>query len=675
MKLKHLFVFFLFIGAASFLKAQAVLSPEVLEKLNNAVFEVIVLKPAEGNLKYEKKLPMERIPFAIRNDKYFPIGTAFLMDDGLFYSAAHVFNLNEESLYGDYYIRSYTGDIYKVDTITSYSTNRDFISFTVSGYKYTEGMGLSVENKILLNTQTFSVGNALGEGIIIRHGLLTSQTFEQENGEWKWLRFSAAASPGNSGGPLITPEGGVLGIITMKSSNENLNYALPFSETKKIEPNTGITHISIYYVMPNIFEEKFFYEYNHKQKLPQKISDVKKNILSDYKTFTANIVKDIQTKFDFSGNESFAKSYGSQEIMYNSWLPSFPLTIVRESNKKWDLFIPNNINEYKLPQNGKISYGTLLNSLTVMIKKPDNITQKELISSPDLYMDYILQASRLYRPIGNERIPITSYGKPVRSQKHTDVHGRTWLVNFWELPFADAEVISYALPLPGGLYIMSKIDSTSETRNGHNLDLAFISDYVIPSYSGSFNDWKEYLALGDSGYSLDPVFSSMKFDFNKKETMIKTGDYDLHIPQQLFSSDKDTTLKAAIGFYLENNKLKFDVQGIQLSTNIRNDNYTYIGFSKILNPPEDAPQTMTDKWIQKIDKAAPFNAKPYNENQYTFYDEILFPDGIPVEEKNKLQYIYHLNLALKQQNRFEEIEKFAKEMKNLLKLPKAKIKK
>lgn len=385
--------------------------------------------------------------------------------------------------------------------------------------------------------------------------------------------------------------------------------------------------------MPNIFEEKFFYEYNHKQKLPQKISDVKKNILSDYKTFTANIVKDIQTKFDFSGNESFAKSYGSQEIMYNSWLPSFPLTIVRESNKKWDLFIPNNINEYKLPQNGKISYGTLLNSLTVMIKKPDNITQKELISSPDLYMDYILQASRLYRPIGNERIPITSYGKPVRSQKHTDVHGRTWLVNFWELPFADAEVISYALPLPGGLYIMSKIDSTSETRNGHNLDLAFISDYVIPSYSGSFNDWKEYLALGDSGYSLDPVFSSMKFDFNKKETMIKTGDYDLHIPQQLFSSDKDTTLKAAIGFYLENNKLKFDVQGIQLSTNIRNDNYTYIGFSKILNPPEDAPQTMTDKWIQKIDKAAPFNAKPYNENQYTFYDEILFPDGIPVEEK------------------------------------------
>ena len=121
MKFKHIFMILFFAVVFQILGAQAVLSPEVLNKINGAVFEVVVLKPEEGKLEYEKKLPMERIPFAIRNDKYIPIGTAFLMDDGKFYSAAHVFNLYEESFYNDYNLRSVSGDIYKVGSVLSYS--------------------------------------------------------------------------------------------------------------------------------------------------------------------------------------------------------------------------------------------------------------------------------------------------------------------------------------------------------------------------------------------------------------------------------------------------------------------------------------------------------------------------------------------------------------------------
>ena len=73
----------------------------------------------------------------------------------------------------------------------------------------------------------FAVGNALGEGIVIRDGLLTSLTPEAQDGRWKWLRFSAAASPGNSGGPLLDAQGRVIGLVAAKSPNENLNYALP----------------------------------------------------------------------------------------------------------------------------------------------------------------------------------------------------------------------------------------------------------------------------------------------------------------------------------------------------------------------------------------------------------------------------------------------------------------
>jgi S1-C subfamily serine protease len=38
-------------------------------------------------------------------------------------------------------------------------------------------------------------------------------TPEARYGNWKWLRFSAAASPGNSGGPLLDSKGNVIGIV------------------------------------------------------------------------------------------------------------------------------------------------------------------------------------------------------------------------------------------------------------------------------------------------------------------------------------------------------------------------------------------------------------------------------------------------------------------------------
>src|SRR5690606_41865411 len=61
-------------------------------------------------------------------------------------------------------------------------------------------------------------------------GLYTSDTPEQQDGRWKWMRFSAAASPGNSGGPLVNQDGKVIGVVMAKSPNENLNYALPIGE-------------------------------------------------------------------------------------------------------------------------------------------------------------------------------------------------------------------------------------------------------------------------------------------------------------------------------------------------------------------------------------------------------------------------------------------------------------
>ena len=50
--------------------SQSILDPEVLNKVQASVFEVVTNKAEEGSIEYEKPLPFSRLPFSIRNDKY-----------------------------------------------------------------------------------------------------------------------------------------------------------------------------------------------------------------------------------------------------------------------------------------------------------------------------------------------------------------------------------------------------------------------------------------------------------------------------------------------------------------------------------------------------------------------------------------------------------------------------
>ena len=56
-------------------------SPELRAKIQAACFEVVVKKPEKDSLVYEKALPWELIDFNIRNDKYWPLGTAFSISE------------------------------------------------------------------------------------------------------------------------------------------------------------------------------------------------------------------------------------------------------------------------------------------------------------------------------------------------------------------------------------------------------------------------------------------------------------------------------------------------------------------------------------------------------------------------------------------------------------------
>jgi serine protease Do len=205
--------------------ALAGVSSELQQSIRANTFEVVMKKPDKDTATYEKPLPLDLEPFHERNDAYRSIGTAFSLGHNTYVTAGHVLETGIDSQFGVPALRGSDGTVYAIDRIQRFSMREDYVVFSLVRDPAPAGFQLNREPK--LDDPVLAVGNALGEGIVIRDGLYTSATEEAQDGQWKWIRFSAAASPGNSGGPLLDADGRVIGIVIGKSPNENLNYSFP----------------------------------------------------------------------------------------------------------------------------------------------------------------------------------------------------------------------------------------------------------------------------------------------------------------------------------------------------------------------------------------------------------------------------------------------------------------
>lgn len=204
---------------------QAAVSPQLQQAIRASTFEVVMKKPVKDSATYEKPLPLDLLPFRERSDAYRSIGTAFSLGHNTYVTAAHVLAVGVDSQYGMPELRGADGTVLAIDHILRFSLHEDFVVFSLRNDPAPIGFPVNREPKI--DDPVLAVGNAFGEGIVIRDGLYTSATDEDQDGRWKWIRFSAAASPGNSGGPLLDTDGKVVGIVIGKSPNENLNFSLP----------------------------------------------------------------------------------------------------------------------------------------------------------------------------------------------------------------------------------------------------------------------------------------------------------------------------------------------------------------------------------------------------------------------------------------------------------------
>src|SRR5581483_10942767 len=130
-------------------------------------------KPPEGGVRYEKPLPVDLMPYYERTDPYRSIGTAFALGKNRYVTAAHVLGAAIDSQYGAPALRAPDGTIRPIANILQYAASEDFVVFSLAQDFNREP--LPVNRSPHVDDPVLAVGNALGEGIVLREGLFTSE--------------------------------------------------------------------------------------------------------------------------------------------------------------------------------------------------------------------------------------------------------------------------------------------------------------------------------------------------------------------------------------------------------------------------------------------------------------------------------------------------------------------
>lgn len=580
------------------------LGPDQIQILKKNVFEVILKKPTADSLIYAKPLPFDELPYAMRMDEYYSIGSAFPISTDEMVTAFHVLSPGYGGLNRNFFIRDSDGKVFAIDKVRSFSNRRDYITFSLKGRKFSNWF--KPGSSILLQHKVYAIGNALGEGIVARDGVLTSETMEPVSGAWKFLRFSAAASPGNSGGPLVDEYGRLLGIILQKSQSENLNFALPTGEFLK--PNTD-----------HSLELDNRYKFYNSIFLVRGKSTLSYELPADFLTLDSKMEKDMRAEslrmfkqfFQENVSEFFPKGKGSAQILDTSFSNAFPAVVSQTEGGIWTLHEPEKKDTVEISGGGRITYGNMNGLYFQAMALPKGELLSKYLSDSKFLMDYILKHVRTTRKMGPEEIQIVSYGKAKRNEWHKDSLGRKWLLQEFHIEYADSKMIVCSLPLPNGLTTVAMTDRAGNIDRDGELDLRKVLDYIIISYAGNLDQWRQYLSLKEF---LPDQFTNAKLDYRDgKFLKLSLPDYAIELRQKEVEISAKTDLDMDFMFSLKNDKVMLKFGDLDIYDSSKNTSSVQI--FKRHEPPSDAASDLVSEWEKMISGKSPYNnaIKRYGE--------------------------------------------------------------
>jgi serine protease Do len=572
------------------------LDAKILPKVQAATFEVVAAKPVEDNLIYVKPLPLDLLPFQERNDKYFSIGTAFSIGNNRYVTAAHVLDTGIGSLWGAPALRDSNGNVYLIDKIEKFSLPRDFAVFSLTGH--TQSAWLQVNSKPDINSTVYAVGNALGTGVVVRDGLFTSKTPEEEDGRWSWLRFSAAASPGNSGGPLLDKNGKVIGVVLRKSANENLNYALPIDEVIKAPDHRAEIDDRASYqldVLDTVQNDTFKAQFS----LPLSFSEFGttfEKLSDDYSDaqLGALLAKE--------RDKIFPHGIGSNRLLHHvARMQTFPALITRQRDGDWVLSEKTG-KKTPLPGNGYVVPGIAGRNFLFHLHKPDDISAGDLYTNPEQLMNQLLKVGFLQRPVGTEKVQVVGMGKPTEDSIHVDTWQRRWQVRIWPLPFANGMFVTFSLPVPDGYVTMLRIVQARETHDAV-IDLRALTDFVDVAYEGTLVQWRDFMR-NDS--LLPPVLKAIKIDFEDgRRFRYESPRVSFSFTKEVQPIGPENLLALGFGYLNDDGKVSWDVGDIRVQRDANDRDW--INIERHVVPSEDLDDTYKSEWDKVVNRRHPYD--------------------------------------------------------------------
>jgi hypothetical protein len=574
------------------------LSSNTLKLVQNAVFEVVLEKPASDPITYEKELDWERVPYAIRTDKYLSIGTAFAISETELATAFHVINLGFKSMaYPRYYVRDSEGKVYEVDKVTGGSNERDFLIFTVKGRTFSDFFKFDRDYKI--GDPVYSIGNALGEGIVVRNGLVLGTVPEEESGRWNLLKSSADGNPGNSGGPLVRPNGNVVALVT--GLRDNILYSTPAdvildhprgSLAYRIRP--GYSHLILANNGKRIFETSV--------PLPEQYLAAREKIIADYRTDYEAAMTNL-----FSEAPEYLTGPNNRYLLNSSLSSVFPeLDFVDKNDDNWKLSSLER-KSYNLADDGRLWHSSVSGFSFYKINKPKTVPLETINTDPRYIMDMILANIRMERTLwGNDKYRILSFGDPSGTGEYRDSLGRKWLTAHWVIGFDDEVLIMFILPLPNGPALITTMQDSSQ-RDVYEWDIRKTSDHTHVIYSADLKGWNDFLALKEY---VPEFLRDFKYDWQEadKEIFFESGGIALRADSNVFDWADSSELFLAPSWYKSGDKITFGIRKFIINRDVRGKEYTVL--YKNIKPDERLGANAAENWNDLLDEKFPFDGKP-----------------------------------------------------------------
>lgn len=579
------------------------MSPAELSELaRRTTFEVVLPKIEPDFVRYEKPLPLELLTYTERTDKYWSIGTAFAIAPDTYVSAAHVLLSGMGSPMGKPHLRDASGNTYIVDQVLKFSLHEDYIVFRAKGVPKQEVL---VPNRdAATGIAIYAVGNALGDGVVVRDGLLTSMTPEDEDGRWKWLRFSAAASPGNSGGPLLDATGHVTGVIIAKSPGENLNFALPIARVLDGSTSAATIDKRGSFGVP-ILRQQQTVQFKESFALP-----------ATWDAFSRSLIQANNRQFETS-QKRLLEQQGDQlpprgqanRLLATLDRESELALIEQQDDDTWGLSDPDGVKETELPDGGTLWTGNLGATATFRLQRPTGIASAALYRDSRAFMDTLLKGLKIPRVIGPQAIRITSLGTPQSEEKHTDRFGRIWQLRSWTLGYSDMLIVTLSLPTPEGYSGIAHLASASGYREAL-AEVQLVADYTHVRYQGSLAQWRTFLAERDL---CPPMFRNLQID-KGKDYSLRLRNLAVKLPATLLPVDDESTLRLFPAYRAEGQQLRMDLAGMSLS--VRPDDASWIGIFAQPRPAAGAGRKLEERWKKMSERHEDFSGQPQHSSDF-----------------------------------------------------------